>query len=342
MGSPETIGKHSRNAIPNIPTLSVNERALAFAMLRNESNSIIQYQVDASDGRRVVPSLSDDSWPTLVNKFKSDPKDAIATARLNIFSIQQDTQLSEPDRTARIERYVRAFLDLQIKLDIAAFPNVDVPQGGVPAYIPHDLIDMGSDRGQDPKRRSREMLHVDKRRMFAQTIKNIIKYFGTPNENSSSDASKLDVVKNVAALVYNAMPYDNASAATYTASKGVVGVHEAFNERLALCRHHALYTQVMLQSLGITSRLFKCELDAGKGVFESHAANLVRINSKWHILDSTNPDNTAGIGEIFILPLNVADADAATLNGKEWSHVRNNGHTWKYRHRNDMYWTIQH
>lgn len=342
MSPPETFGTRSHNATPNMPTLSVNERALAFAMFNNRNNSITQYSVDPTDGNRVVQSIADNDWSALVSKFKSDPKDAIATARLNILSIQQDTKLPEPDRIARIERYVRAFLDLQVKLDIAAFPNVAVPQSGVPAYVPHGLIDMGSSNSQDPNRRAREMLHVDKRRMFAQTIQNIVKYFSTPNDASSSDAAKLSVIKNVAALVYNSMPYDAASAATYTTTKGVVGVHEAFNERLALCRHHALYTQVMLQALGITSRLFKCDAEIGRGVFEPHAANLARVNGVWYILDATNPDSKEGIGEIFMIPMNVANADPATLNGKEWSSVRNDGRTWRYRPRNDMYYTIQH
>jgi len=186
------------------------------------------------------------------------------------------------------------------------------------------------------------MLHVDKRLIFAQTIKNIVKYFKTPNDISSNDAAKFSVIKEVAALVYNSMPYDKAEAATYIASKGIVGVHEAFNERLAQCRHHALYTQVILQALGITSRLFKCDAEIGRGVFEPHAANLVRVNSKWYILDATNPDSKQGVGEIFMIPMNVTDADPALLRGKEWSSVRNNGRTWRYRSRNDMYYTIRH
>lgn len=342
MSSSETIGARSHNTIPNMPTLGVNESALAFAMLKNRDNSIIQYSVDPTDGKRILPSLSDTDWPALVSKFASDPKGAIATARLNIFSIQQDTQLSEPDRKARIERYVRALLDLQVKLDIAAFPNVDTPRSGVPEYIPHGLIDMGSDQTQDPSRRAREMLHVDKQRMFAQTMQNFLKYFSSPLENSSNDTAKLAAVKGVATTVYNAMPYDKAESGTYTASKDVVGVHEVFNERLALCRHHALYTQVMLQALGITSRLLKCDFDTGKGVFESHAANLVRVNSKWYILDATNPDSKDGVGEIFMIPLNETDVSLATLSGKEWSSQRNDGRTWRYRPRNNMHYTIRH
>lgn len=342
MSTPETIGKRTTDAIPNTPMLNVNERALAFAILNERDNSITQYAVDPADGNRVVQSLSDSDWPALVNKFRSDPKDAIATARLNIFSIQQDTKLPEPDRTARIERYVRAFLDLQTKLDIAAFPNFDTPQRGVPVYIPHGLIDMGSDPSQDPKLRSREMLRVDKPRVFAQTTMNFVRYFSTPNEDSSGDAAKLTAIKGVAALVYNAMPYDASSAAAYAAAKEVVGVHEAFTERLALCRHHALYTQVMLQALGITSRVFKCDVDTGKGTFEPHAANLVRINGKWHILDATNPDSKQGVGEIFMIPMNETSVDPGALNGRVWSSQRNDGRTWKYRSRDDMYYTIRH
>jgi len=54
---------------------------------------------------------------------------------------------------------------------------------------------------------------------------------------------------------------------------------------MAVCRHQALYVQVLLQSLGLTSQLLKCNLDG-----YSHVANLLRIDNKWHVLDVTNPE----------------------------------------------------
>jgi hypothetical protein len=340
MSGPETAGSGARDANIERGILSVNERALAYAMLTGKNESITAYTVD-STGARVLPTLPDRDWPQLVAKFKADPKDAIATARLNIFAIQKDAQLTEGERKARIERYVRAFLDLQVKLDIAAFPNFEKPLQGVPEYIPHGCIDMGSDPSLDPSSRTREMLRVDKRRLFGQTFGNFLKLFNA-SIDSSTDEAKRAVVQDIATLVYNAMPYDTKESAAYNAAKKIVGLDEVLSEGLAVCRHHALYTQVMLQACGMTSRLLKCDTDFGKGTFEQHAANLVRINGTWHVLDATNPDVQGGVGEIFMFPLRDKNVDPASFSGTEWSIQRKkDGKIWKYRPRNNMYYIVR-
>ena len=155
---------------PEAPALSVNEAALAHAILYGKAGSVIDYTIDAGGNRR-IQGLRAGEWPALTERFRQDPKDAIGTARLNLFAISKDPNLPENERAARIERYVRAYLDLQIKLDTAAFPDVDQPQRGVPAYIPEGLIDMGSDSRTDPAVRGREMLRVNKKEIFRQNLR---------------------------------------------------------------------------------------------------------------------------------------------------------------------------
>src|ERR1700733_16031842 len=82
------------------PPLSVNENALAFAMLNNVDDSISQYSM-ASDGTHIVQALQGNDWQELVQKFKNEPKDAIAVARKNVFSISLDQRLSKEERAAR-------------------------------------------------------------------------------------------------------------------------------------------------------------------------------------------------------------------------------------------------
>jgi hypothetical protein len=340
-GPDKTIGVPTGESTPKMPTMSVNEKALAFAMLHNRPDSIVRYTVDSKDGNRILEAITDTDWPRLVRLFKSDPKDAIATARLNIFSIRKDLRFPENERKSRIERYVRAFLDLQIKLDIAAFPNSETPQLGVPEYIPHGMIDMGSDNTIDPARREREMLHVDKREMFVQTRQAFIDYFNSDIEDSSTDQAKLATIKGIAITIFKKMPYDLKEAATFNTARKVVGMHDVFNEKLAVCRHHALYTQVMLQACGITSRLFKCDVDF-EAPMGAHAANLVRVNGKWYVLDTTNPDRKGNVGEVFMFPLTETEMTFKTMAGKEWSTVRNNGVVFKYRPRDNMYSIIRH
>ena len=132
------------------PTLNVNERALGYAMQHHVADSITNYAMDA-DGTRRLQGLDRDDWTSLVQQFKRDPKEAIATARLNLFSISKDPKLSADERTVRIQRYVRAYLELQVKLDVAAFPDNGIPRGSqdlfddIPreSYVIHDQCSFG-------------------------------------------------------------------------------------------------------------------------------------------------------------------------------------------------------
>lgn len=320
--------------------LSVNERALAYGMLHNFDDAISQYTCNDDGTRTLDKTLDAAEWPALVAEFKKDPKTVIARARLNIFSIHADTSFSEANRIARIDRYVQALERLQILLDHTAFPNTDELQTGVPAYIPDGLVDLGSNSQMNPRYRGREMVKVDKAALFAQSHGVLMDFYTKDEQESSGDDAKKRAVVGFATAVYRAMPYNVAG---HDYGGDVVGLHEVFDKKFALCRHHALYTQVLLQSAGITSRLFKCDLDMGDGTWGTHVANLVRINNAWYILDTTNPDEENGKGEVFFFPINVTKQSATELPEGEWSVQRKrDGKTWRYRSRDDMYYTIQH
>ena len=325
-----------------IPATSVNEKVLAYAMLNDLQDNVVRY-VAGPNGTRVLPTLADSDWNSLVQKFKRDPKDTIAIARKNIFAIPNDAQLAEHERQGRLRRYVKAYLDLQIKLDVAAFPNTNVPQHGVPAYIPDGLVDMGGDSTINPFYRDREKLRVDKAKVFKQVSEHFVKLFSSDVGDSSSTEAKTAIVKGLAKFIYNNMPYDRQNAKSYKKKKRTVGINEILEDKLAVCRHHALYTQVILQACGITSKLLKCDVDFGNGSSGSHAVNVVRINNRWFILDATNPDSSNGVGEVFLASLTDSDIDPNSPTPKEWVVKRKQGdEKWKYRSRNNMFYYIQH
>lgn len=162
--------------------------------------------------------------------------------------------------------------------------------------------------------------------------------------DSGSTEAKLAIIKAIASSVYSTMQYDYEEKGVAHVNAGrVIGLHETFEDKLAECRHHALYTQVLLQACGITSRLLKCDVDFGNGQLGAHAANIVRVNSKWYLLDATNPDSKDGVGEVFLIPLPERDIDPNSSNAMEWTVPRKkDGKSWKYRSRNNMYSMIRH
>jgi hypothetical protein len=123
------------------------------------------------------------------------------------------------------------------------------------------------------------------------------------------------------------MPYDRVNFGNEMGSNSVMLQYfvEPEDGPKAVCRHQALYTQVLLQAFGMTSRLLKCYLGGG-----AHAANLVRINYQWHILDTTN--------DIFE-PIEDEEID---LNNNDYTWcVESDGAIFEYISRKDMYFRIK-
>lgn len=149
------------------------------------------------------------------------------------------------------------------------------------------------------------------------------------------------VTINVATFVYKNMPY-NSTGKKHEAQYGrSIGLHEVVDHKLATCRHHALMTQVLQQSFGITSRLMKSNVEYSNGNGGAHVNNLERIEGQWYLLDSTSPElQPDGTGKIFIKPLPDNNID---LNTKtyQWAFQEIDGKNRKYQSRANMYWYIK-
>lgn len=314
---------------------TLQEGVLARGMAENVGNATTEYYFDESGDKR-LRALDDINTGMLVEKFKRDPKDALAHCRQNLFAIMADPKLPRDQKTDRLERYLDAFFKLHIKLDRLAFPPLDEMRSGVPEYIPDGMTDMGSDPELNANNRSREKIRIDKEDILGRQAKQLfIDIFSGDHEGVDSDRLKTYIVKMVAMFVHKNMPYDK-SARPFPNMSHSVNLTESYDKKLSVCRHHALYTQVLLQAFGITSRLLKCSIE-----LDAHACNLVRINGQWHLLDTTNPDEENGEYKAFLKHIAPKGVEIDTRKSQyRWNVVRASGAKWTYLSRNDMYWRI--
>jgi hypothetical protein len=329
------------------------EDALLYAMYHKDSMITVTGQ--GEEGRHWDTA----NWQQLVQEYKNDPKDKIGLARQAIIHIHLDTNLDEIHKSERIKDHVDALLKLIIQLDAEAFPDDTTVSSGIPDYIPDGFIDMGADDEINPDRRGREQIRVEKQALFDQSQDLLYTLFTNPDLaklDSASDNVKKWMIENIANYIYREMPYDHAQNGPETGD--IVPLHDIRTNKNTVCRHHALYGQIMFQIMGLTSRLLKTNVDFGRGKSEAHANNLVRVNKKWRLIDITNPEaderqqtkDGTPYGRFFVRPIPEENIDLNT-NTYEWEF--NDVKTWNptkrkieqktysYQSRNNMYHRIE-
>lgn len=321
--------------------LTVQERILGNGMLYR-TNATTAYTI-SRDGSRVNPNaINANEFSALVQTFRANPAFHLAHARENLRAIMHDKKLKPEERVDRVKRYVDAYLELQVKLDRAAFPPDERVHAGVPSYIPDGLSDMGSDQTVDPRQRSREKIRVDKAKIFEKAKPLFYEIFSAQFDNKvSSEQWKEYVAKRIGHYVYTSMPYNYQQRAHPRQGDRSIRLDEVEEERLAVCRHHALVTQVLNQSFGITSLLMKSDVTFGAMPAGPHANNLVRIEGKWHLMDSTAPEiKRDGKGEIFLKRISEKDID---LNARpyRWRFQEEGGRAREYTSRSNMYFRVR-
>lgn len=318
-------------------SLTLQQEALVFGML-HDTKTTTDYSA-TPEGRMHNFRLEPNGFDQLVAVFKTDPKRYLAQARQNLFAISSDPKLPPEKRQARLQRYVDAYLSLIPALDKKAFPPApDHIQRNIPDYIPDGLTDMGSDPTLEPQARNREKIRVNKPELFKQAKQMLCEVFALNLGSDDSDQAKMYLAQRVAHFVYTNMPYDYKNEVFRNPSRSV-SLDRYFDAKLAQCRHHALYTQVLLQVFGLTSRLMKSDLSINGDNPTPHANNLVRINNSWYLLDTTNPESNNGRSQIFIKPLLEKDVNLNT--GTYTWKLQSGNDTRTYISRNNMYWKIE-
>lgn len=334
------MARHALKQRPPHETLTLQESALASSMLHKIGDATVRFAIH--NGIRVhnTERLDEDAYSRLVAEFSQDPKDSLAFARESLLAISKDDRLTEGQKSARLDRYLDAYTDLTVKLDHDAFPPSDGVRVGVPDYIPDGFVDMGSDSSTEVSARGREMVKVDKAAIFDRYKPLLKDIFSHDYEGHSSDEKKQQMISKLYWGVYGEINYNKGRA---DQMKGIVNLGDISE---GVCRHIALTFQVLAQATGLTSRLLKCDTaiedESGRVQGGRHAANMVRVNYKWYIVDPTNPDyvkKNGGLeGRLGIMPI-----DNPPRNGevRTYEHVmRHSRKPRKYVSHNDAYWFI--
>lgn len=328
----------------NVPHLPLQQEALAYGMLHNKGKLLTEYSIDAQRVKTLPHiDLGTNGFNLLVDKFKKDPKDCLAMARENLFSLMEDPKLTRAERSERLGRYLDAYFALQVKLDHQAFPPDNSVHQGIPNYIPDGLSDMGSDPNTEPSFRTREKLRVNKAKVLMQCKDLFINIFSHDFSNipiaERNDAIKKTIVDQIGKYVYHALPYDYEGQASYEEGHSVL-ISDFRDMQLAVCRQQALYTQVLLQAFGLTSRYIKTDVTFDVRNLGPHANNLVRLNKKWFVLDVTNPEKlNPQRSAVFMKPVSEREID---LNKNKYTWNFDNGYDKrKYVTRNNMFYRIR-
>jgi hypothetical protein len=290
--------------------LSFDQQVLCFGGVFGKKDATIDYQLDR-DGNRINKNhIYPNQLRHLADTFKNNPKDFQAYCRENLMRIKLDPKQTPEANRERHKRYVDKYLDLILALDRTTYPPSDQVFREIPEYIPDGLSDMGSDPNPHDALRSREKIRIDKQEILEKAKLLFYELLSIDPTKANSEQIKQYIVTRVAHFVYTEMPYDYKGE--FVGHMGNSVPMSVFQEkRLAVCRHHALVTQVLLQSFGITSRLMKSDVSFTEQSYPgAHANNLVRINKKWYLLDTTNPGtNSNGVGEVFLKPLPQSNID---------------------------------
>lgn len=326
---PETLPPPSdRMPMPEELRLSAQQLVLLYAPVHRDEHAIDGYEQHGNHRIHMNFVHTEEEFMEAFRMFVENPKDFQGYCRLALFNIMSDEKITLEQRLDRLDRYMDAYFDLICQMDAACFVHDEnIVYEGTPEYIPDGFSEMGKQQIVQTIMRTREKSHVDKRAIFAQAKPLFMSVFG----NEIRD--KHEIAERVAVWVHRHLPFDHRYFSDNLGG-GSIDLHEMCDPKKpkAVCRHQALYAQVLLQAFGLTSRLLKCV------TLGHHAANLVRVNSKWHILDATKTRSKDGELQAFMPEIGYGDID---VTKQDYSWTVNNGdgdHT--YNSRNDMFYRI--
>jgi hypothetical protein len=319
--------------------LSLQEKVLARGMFLKKNNAVSDYS-NGNDGvKRINDNFTETDYINLSNEFVKNPRETSLFAINNILSVMGDSRLLESARTDRVKRYTDAYLNLIIKLDHNGCINqIDKVHKGIPKYVPDGLSDMGSDPDLNDLNRNRERIRVDKEKIFKTDKQLLYKIFTKGEFLDAGDVNfQRMAVEKVANYVYENIRYDYNNEMTPFNFGKSLPLSNFSEKKLGVCRHQAMLTQVLLQTLGVDVRLMKCNVGFDNGFKEPHANNLVKIEDNRYLLDVTNPDfipNTSN-RKVYVRKL-----PEGPIN------LNNNKYNWNfgdrtYETRNNMYFRIR-
>jgi transglutaminase-like putative cysteine protease len=318
-----------------------HEALLVSAMAQKVGNLAVNGSVELSDASvGDTAQLAQEQYDQLVGEFAENPKDSLAWARETMLGVAQDPSLSPDERSEKLDQYLDAYTALTLRLDHDAFPATRPGEvhDGTTEYVPDGFNDMGRDDTLDVNERTdREVIHVDKQALYERYKPVIKELLSRDYSNMSSKEKKGAMFQALAQKVYAQLRFDRESAEAMGGGK--VSLAELSE---GVCRHQALTFQVLAQALGLKSEVIKGYMQFEGKAPESHAANIIRIDGKWSILDVTNPDYVEKDGKKRwrpgVIPIDAPPAPGVKTNYE--GYTRNSGEYRKYYVHNKAFWTI--
>lgn len=311
--------------------MSLQKKVLAYAWMTGDITAPVSYSI-MNGVRYASKAISDEEIPELKQEFRRNPEQMLVNMVGALDEIKKDSGSSP----SRLKRYFEAYKELLLFLDFESFERSDIKvYRGIPEYVPDGLSDLGSDPSLDGANRGRKKIIVNKRKIFnlAQPVL---------DEIISQDEAIIsrDSIKKVINFVHDVFPYDLSTFGHSLGSDSVdlTNYSDSINPK-AVCRHHALYGQVLLQSLGVPTRLLKCNVEFSSGVSGAHVSNLFNFLGDWYLADITNPVVINGESKLAIVPVNQKTID---INNKRYNwNINVNGGTRSYMSRNNMYYRLK-
>lgn len=314
--------------------LTLNQKALWYAALYKDPTAPVDYIPGRVKNLKKTLQTTQEQ-KDLVSVFAQDPKETLAYCRQALQHIANDKNLTEPIRQDRVRRYVKQYLEMIIALDKEAFlHDANKVYNWIPDYIPDWFVDMWSDsKLQTNQRSSREKIIIDKKKIFDETYELLVAILWNPYFKKQSI---VDYLYHYVAK----KPYSHAVAQTWFAGQSIK-LHDIVDNNEMVCRHKALLFQVLAQACGITSRLLKCDIQFWNWDYWAHAANLIRLDYTWYLVDTTNPIkwNDWKI-RYAITPIPEKDIE---LNKQkhQWTVDKNIVIPRKYTSRNNMFYQVR-
>jgi len=318
--------------------LTLQQKVLAYGAVYEKRDNLVDYDIVVWTKYLKNAQILESE---LLNSFVQNKNSFQAYCREQLFQIMKDEKIDQTTRRNRLSRYIDAYFNLLCMLDDEVFEHDDfIVYTWVPTYIPDGMSDMGSDPEIDnTKRRGREKLHINKKKVLEDAKDLFMEIFSTENIN------KKQIVGKISNYIYKGMSYDriNIGSNLHNSLPLTDFVPNNPNKKDAVCRHHALVFQVLNQTLWITSRLLKCNVDFFDDMWKktwwwAHGCNLVRLDGQRYLIDSTNPyflDWKWKVGKEIdekYIDLN-NNMYIWTVDHDDWRRV--------YRSRNNMYYRIK-
>lgn len=313
--------------------LSLQQKALWYWALYKDDFAVVTYKKDNTGQKYLSKTLKTaEEEAKLLNDFHKNPKEVLAYCRINLQKIAKDTKLSDIERKDRSERYIKEYLDFIIKLDAEAFVHDQKKvYNWIPDYIPDGFVDMWSDSVLNTEKRNREKIIISKKEIFREEKDLLYKILSSPN------ITKKDMINYIFHTIRNKKyNYDVANDILWWKS---IQMHDIIKKELFVCRHKALLFQILAQACWLTSRLLKCNVIYHNNSW-SHVANLIRVNNKRYLLDTTAWMITIdGKRKSYIvsIPQNEIDLNKNTY---KWE-IKNDKGIHKYTSRNNAYYQIR-